>query len=55
LGQRIVKAMAEKLGATVERDLKHRGTKIEVVFPLVPSRTKASSPSMDRADESPVR
>jgi two-component sensor histidine kinase/ActR/RegA family two-component response regulator len=34
LGQRIVRAMADKLGAKVDHDAKHRGTKIEIAFAL---------------------
>ena len=32
LGQRIVRAMADKLGAKVEHDANHRGTRIEIAF-----------------------
>jgi two-component sensor histidine kinase/CheY-like chemotaxis protein len=34
LGQRIVKAMAEKLGASIEHDAKHKGAKIDIIFPI---------------------
>jgi len=34
LGQRIVRAMADKLGARIEHDRSHRGTHIEIVFAL---------------------
>ena len=37
LGQRIVKAMAEKLGARISHDRFHRGTRIEIAFALQPS------------------
>jgi two-component sensor histidine kinase len=32
LGQRIVRAMADKLGAKVEHDASHHGTRIEIAF-----------------------
>jgi len=32
LGQRIVKAMADKLGARISHDSLHRGTRIEIAF-----------------------
>jgi two-component sensor histidine kinase len=32
LGQRIVKAMADKLGARISHDALHRGTRIEIAF-----------------------
>jgi len=32
LGQRIVKAMADKLGARISYDSLHRGTRIEIAF-----------------------
>jgi two-component sensor histidine kinase len=34
LGQRIVRAMADKLGAQIEHDRTHRGTRIEIAFAL---------------------
>ncbi len=34
LGQRIVKAMADKLGASIAHDATHQGTKIEIAFAL---------------------
>src|SRR6476620_1936072 len=37
LGQRIVKAMADKLGARISHDRLHRGTRIEIAFALQPS------------------
>ena len=38
LGQTIVKAMADKLGAVVTHDAVHRGTKIEIDFPIARSK-----------------
>jgi two-component sensor histidine kinase len=40
LGQQIVKAMADKLGADIFHDRSYRGTRIEVVFPV----TRAATP-----------
>ena len=37
LGQRIVRAMADKLGARISHDRLHRGTRIEIAFALQPS------------------
>ena len=37
LGQRIVKAMADKLGARISHDPLHRGTRIEIAFALQPN------------------
>jgi two-component sensor histidine kinase len=42
LGQRIVKAMAEKLGATMEQNSARRGAKIDVIFPI--AREKPAAP-----------
>jgi two-component sensor histidine kinase len=52
LGQRIVQAMADKLGAQIEHDRGHRGTRIEIAFALtrqqgVPQRAIAD-PAADQ-------
>jgi two-component sensor histidine kinase len=41
LGQRIVKAMADKLGAHISHDRLHRGTRIEIAFALQPNTRPA--------------
>jgi len=41
LGQRIVRAMADKLGAKVEHDPSHRGTRIEIAFATTRPRAAA--------------
>jgi two-component sensor histidine kinase/CheY-like chemotaxis protein len=43
LGQRIVKAMADKLGGTIRRDAGHSGTRIEVAFALAYQPQSAAS------------
>jgi len=48
LGQRIVRAMADKLGASVAHDPAHRGTRIEIAFTLSrprPANAPADAPA----------
>jgi two-component sensor histidine kinase/CheY-like chemotaxis protein len=43
LGQRIVKAMVDKIGARMTHDQSHQGTRIEVVFPIAEAKRGSSA------------
>ncbi len=50
LGQKIIKAMADKLKASITHDALHRGTRIEIVFPIALEKPLMFS-AADSADQ----